>query len=345
MNIRCFLLFLCVSLSLSAQPARKTPQEIQAELDSAEAQLNKAEQMFDPWYTGPLLTPSASMVAPGYGTVQPYFFINQNYAAFDEDRKSISLAHDTVGFNPVVVLQFGVTDSVDTALTMQTQTNWLEGRSGGGFGDIKCRVGFLIQPQTLYVPKMKFSIQETFPTGTYQQLRTDALDGAGKGAYATSFTFSMSKILFWTTSHPVNTRLALVYKIAQPLTVRGINAYGGGPTTHGRVRPGSEFDADLGIEVSFNQHWVLATDFVYTAIGSTSFDGYLGKSTTGGSATVGKGFSDNFSLAPALEYNWSANLGILAGVQFSVYGRNSSNFISTILSVTYAFPMGPWGKS
>jgi hypothetical protein len=340
----CFFI-LCISSSLFAQPVRKTPQEIQAELDSAETALAKAEQMFDPWYTGPLLTPSASMVAPGYGTIQPYFFINQNYAVFDEDRKSVPLAHDSFGFNPVLVLQFGVTDSVDTAVTMQTQTNWLEGKSAGGFGDIKCRVGFLIQPQTLYVPKMKFIIQETFPTGKYQQLRTDALDGAGKGAYNTAFTFAMSKILFWTTAHPVNTRLALVYKIVQPLTVHGINAYGGGSDTHGRVRPGSEFNADLGIEVSFDQHWVLATDFVYTAIGSTSFKGHLGTNTTGETAHVGKGFSDNFSLAPALEYNWSSNLGILAGVQFSVYGRNSSNFISTILSLTYAFPVGPWNKS
>ena len=150
----------------------------------------------------------------------------------------------------------------------------------------------------------------------------------------------MTKILFWATPHPVNARIALAYKIAQPLTVHGFNSYGGGYGTHGRVRPGSTFNADFGIEVSFNQHWVLANDFVYTATASTSFHGNPGTTTPRGTtpASVGKGFSDNFSLAPAIEYNWSANLGVLAGVQFSVYGRNSTNFISTIISMTYTFP-------
>lgn len=298
--------------------------------------------MFDPWYTGPLLTPSASMVAPGYANTQGYIFVTQNYAAFNEDRKSVSFSNNSYNLNPSDILQFGVTDSVDTTVSLQTQTNWLQGRSAGGFGDLQWAVGFKIQSQTLYIPKMKFSIQETFPTGAYQHLRSDRLDAAGGGSYQTSFSFAMTKIMFWSTQHPVNARIALAYKIPTPVKVRGFNSYGGSYDTHGIVHPGNSFNADLGIEVSFNQHWVLANDFVYTATNKTHFHGDPGTTSTGTPAPIGSGFSDNLSLAPAIEYNWSANFGMLAGVQFSVYGRNSTNFISAIFSVTYGFPMGPW---
>ena len=334
---------LLICLNMWGQHVHKTPEEIQVELDEAERQLKRAEEMFDPWYTGPLLTPSASMVAPGYGNTQFYAFVTQNYASFNEDRKSVGFENDSFNFNPSDILQFGVTDSVDTTISLQTQTNWLQGRSAGGFGDLQWAVGFKIQGQTLYVPKMKFSIQETFPTGAYQRLRSDGLDSAGGGAYTTSFSFAMTKIMFWATQHPVNARLAIAYKLSTPVKVHGFNSYGGGYGTRGVVKPGNSFNADFGIEMSFNQHWVLATDVVYTMSNRTKFHGHFGLTADGTPASVGGGFSDNLSLAPAIEYNWSANLGLLAGVQFSVYGRNSTNFISSIISLTYGFPVGPWG--
>lgn len=340
-----FWLLICLCSNLFAQTEHKTPQEIQQELDVAEDQLKKAEEMFDPWYTGPLITPSATMMPPGYANTQFYAFVTQNYASFNEDRKSIPFKNDSYNFNPLNILQFGVTDSVDTSVVLQTQTNWLKGNSAGGFGDMTCNVGFKIQDQTLYIPKMKFTIQETFPTGAYQRLRSDGLDGVGGGSYVTTFSFAMTKIMFWATQHPVNARLAIAYKVPTPVKVHGFNSYGGGFGTKGIVHPGNTFNADFGMEVSFNQHWVLANDFVYTATNKTKFHGNPGTNADGTAASIGGGFSDNFSLAPAIEYNWSANLGILAGVQFSVYGRNSTNFISGIISVTYGFPMGPWGKS
>ncbi|MBX9743937.1 MAG: hypothetical protein K2X08_01860 [Chlamydiales bacterium] len=345
MKIPWILFGLLGCISIWGQTVHKSPEEIQRELDEAEKQLRRAEEMFDPWYTGPLVTPSASMMPPGYANTQGYLFFTQDYAAFNKDRKSVSLANDTYNLNPYNNLQIGITDSVDTNLVLQTQTNWSKGDSAGGFGDLQTNIGFKIQDEKLYVPKMKFSIQETFPTGSYQHLRPDGLDATGKGAYTTSFSVAITKIMFWSTPHPINTRLAMAYKISTPVKVHGFNSYGGGYGTHGTVHPGNQFTADLGIEVSFDQHWVLANDFVYVATNKTKFHGYPGITSTGTPATVGSGFSDNFSLAPAIEYNWSSNFGMLAGVQFSVYGRNSTNFISTIISITYGFPLGPWKKS
>ena len=340
MRLRSILLLL-LGTSLWGQ-VHKSPQEIQAELDVAEDQLKRAEEMFNPWYTGPLLTPSASMMPPGWANVQPYFFVNDVYAAFNSERHSVSFENNLINFNPSAIIQFGVTPSVDTNVFIQTQTNWQNGVSAGGYGDTQWSIGFKIQDQTLYIPKMKFSVSQLFPTGKYQRLRADGLDSTGAGAYATAFSFAMSKIMFWATPHPVNARVALSYRISTPVTVHGYNSYGGSSDTKGRIHPGNAFSVDMGLEVSYDQHWVFANDFVYSSTNRTTFTGKPGTTSTGDPAPIGKGFSDNFSLAPAIEYNWNENLGILGGVQFSVYGRNSGNFVSGILSIEYTFPVGPW---
>ena len=112
--------------------------------------------------------------------------------------------------------------------------------------------------------------------------------------------------------------------------VHGLNSYGGGPGTHGKVRRGHAYSFDFGYEFSFTQRWVLALDVVYNYAQKTRFSGRA-------TAPVGGPFSDQLSLAPAIEYNVNENLGFLGGVWFTVWGRNSLNFLSGIFSFTYTF--------
>ncbi|MBI3900958.1 MAG: hypothetical protein HY324_02260, partial [Chlamydiia bacterium] len=46
-----FLLFLIPSLLFSQNEKHITPEEIQTELDEAQAQFDNALNLFDPWYT------------------------------------------------------------------------------------------------------------------------------------------------------------------------------------------------------------------------------------------------------------------------------------------------------
>jgi hypothetical protein len=45
----------------------------------------------------------------------------------------------------------------------------------------------------------------------------------------------------------------------------------------------------------------------------------------------------SFSLAPALEYNWSENAGVIAGVAFTVAGRNTSATVMPVMAVNWIF--------
>ena len=331
-----FYLFI-LPIALFAQGDHKTPEQIQQELNDAEAQFTRATKMFNPWYAGPLVTPSASMMPVGMGNVQPYLFINANYAAFDKDRHSVPLPHNSYQLQAIVPVQAGVTDSTDITVIPSALASWQNHHSGGGFGDLGVTYGFKIFGETLYIPKFKFTIGETFPTGRYKNLASTGLNDSGAGSYQTQFGFATGKVIWWTYPYPMNTRLFFGYKIGTVVDVTGFNNYGGGFGTKGRVRPGNSITADFGYELSFSQRWVFAIDVVYVAQNRTKFHGTPGVTADGTPATVGSGYSDNLSLAPALEYNFSDVLSILWGAQFSVYGRNSANFVNGQLSAEYTW--------
>lgn len=319
----------------------KTPEEIQEELNVAEAQFKHAKKLFNPWYTGPLITPSASMIPPGYVMTQPYVYVADNYAMFDKQRKSISLPSNLVSVKLLPFFyQIGVTKTVDVSIFGSGVMNWQSGQFGGGFNDVTAILGFLVQPESLYVPQVKFTISETFPTGKYQNLSTNGLNlnASGAGAFATQFGFVFSKVLFWARLHPLNARAFIGYTLSTPVHVKNFNAYGGGFGTRGTVHPGNSLAADLGLELSMNQRWALALDLVYTANNRTTFHGNPGRLASGKSASVGTGYSDNFSLCPAIEYNWADWGGFIGGAWFSVYGRNSLNFAQAVLSAYMVLP-------
>jgi hypothetical protein len=330
----CKFIFLFLVPSLIYGQNHKTPEQIQMELDLAEAQFKKSKEMFNPWYAGPLVTPSASMMPPGYANIQPYIFITGNYAEFNKERHSIALPFNSYQLKVIAPIQIGITDSTDFVFNPSGQMSWQNHKNGGGFADLSVTYGFSIFKETLYIPKFKFTISETFPTGKYKNLSINGLNlnATGGGSYQTQFGFAMGKVIWWTYPYPMNTRLFFGYNIGTVVNVNNFNAYGGGFGTKGR---GNTLTADLGLELSLTQRWVFALDIVYTASNSTKFHGNSGVLADGTPASVGNPYNDNLSLAPAIEYNFSDVFQILWGVQFSVYGRSSANFVNGQFSVEY----------
>lgn len=317
----------------------KSPEEIQMDLDAAEILFKHAQEMFDPWYAGPLLTGTATMVPPGTFIVQPYIFVTKNYAAWDHNRKTIHPPQRIILNVSNLGLFFGVTEWMDMMIQTQASMQWQEGKRASGWGDSTVAVGFPLLRQGLYKPAIKFTVIETFPTGRYQNLNPDkkGLDATGAGSYQTSIGIRVSKIFFWAYNHPLNLRWSYSYVIPSSVHVKGFNAYGGGYGTNGRVHPGNYSQANFAFEYSFTQNWVFATDFLYTWADKTTFRGKRGTHADGTKANVGGGSNDQLSLAPALEYNPNPHLSFLGGVWFDVYGRNTPQFISGIISVEYTF--------
>lgn len=317
----------------------KTPEQIQAELDQAQKDFETAQKMFIPWYTGPLITGSANNVPEGKWNLQPYLFFTVNHAQYNDDRKSIDMPNVWI-IQPLLVIQRGLTSWLDVTVGPQGFFRWRKGKDAQEFGDLAVTFGLQVVKQTPYVPSVRITIGESFPTGRYERLNPNkaGIDASGIGAYATIVGLFLNKIFWENPLHPVSVRFAGTYEIPNhEVRVKNFNTFGGGFGTRGDVCVGQTLNLDLGIEVSITQNWVFATDIAYFYSLETTFRGNPGITAPGIPASVGGPPSDQLSIAPAIEYNVSERGGFIGGIWFSVTGRNSPNFVSLVLSYTWLF--------
>lgn len=313
-------------------------EDIEKELESAEKEFDDARKMFNPWYAGPLLTPSPHIIDAGLWNTQPYLFVTNNHREYTRSGKSVNVPNK-LQVKLINILQVGIVRKLEALLTVGGVYNHLQGRHSTNITDTQLALGYAVNPESAYKPAVAFQIQESFPTGKYRNLNPDKLgvDATGSGSFQTRFGLTIGKVIWWVSTHPMNTRISFNYTIPAPTTVKNFNAYGGGYGTHGTVNPGNTFELDMGYEYSFTQKWVIACDFVYNYTSPTHFSGRKGVLADGTTAFVGGPFNDQFSLAPAIEYNPTANLGFLLGAWFTVWGRNSSDFYSGVFTVEYTF--------
>ncbi len=331
---------LSLSLYAADQPDEvpPPPEVVEKQLEDAEAEFKVAKEMFNPWYAGPLLTPSAHILPPGLVNIQPYLFWTNTYGKFNSSGHSHKIPNiHTV--NPTFGALIGMISWMHLTFNVQGIWNKQQSHSSFNWGDTSVGLGFGALAEGPYNPAILFGVKETFPSGKYQHLNPHkgGVDSTGAGSYQTTFSFNISKVVWWVSLHPMNMRLSLNYTIPSVVSVHGFNTYGGGFGTDGKVHPGEGFQGDFGYEYSFTKRWVAALDVVYNYSRRNKFSGHPGVASPGIPATVGGPFGDQLSLAPALEYNPNANLSFLAGVWFTVWGRNASNFVSGVASVEYTF--------
>lgn len=285
-----------------------------------------------PWFTGPLLTPSATNLDPGSSNVQPYLF----YTDFDSHSGPHTYTLDEANY-----VQFGILSWLDTTIFFHVLYNEKLHSHSFGYGDTSITFGFPLLRQVRHTPtpSIRLSIQETFPTGKFRNLDPEKLgiDSFGGGSFRTKIAIDFAKLVFWVKHHPMNFRLYIPISIPSLVQVRGFHSYGGGYNTYGKVRPSYIFAPCGSIEVSLTKNWVYAMDICYEYDSKTSFSGNPGTDIDGNEVSNENKSSQIFSIAPAIEYNVTENFGYIAGVWFTLATKNSSDFVSYIFSFTYTF--------
>ena len=309
---------------------------IERQLQDAEAKFEEAQKIFNPYYAGPLLTPSAKNVPPGKFNIQPYLFFINTFATYNQNRRSVNI-DDTWTINHVFIFQAGLLSWLDLSFVPQVIYNTQNDQHATHLGDTQLLFGFQIAKEGPYIPSIRAALGEIFPSGKFQKLdrKKNGIDGTGTGSYETILSLNFSKVLWWLTTNPFRVRAAFNYIIPSMVHVRSFNVYGGGFNTKGKVRPGNKIQVDTSLELSLTQKWVFALDLVYTYQNRSSFSGRRGITATGTRASVGTPSNDSLSCAPALEYNPTSNMGFLAGAWFTITGRNSGNFIAGVITMTY----------
>ncbi|MBS0282448.1 MAG: hypothetical protein JSR25_14865, partial [Proteobacteria bacterium] len=179
-------------------------------------------------------------------------------------------------------------------------------------------------------PSLTTTFGITFPTGKFDRLRHSA-DGFGTGAYMAMEELELQQ-RFTTWMHPH--RLRMWARVSQPLnTVRlqGVSSYGTAQNFLGTAVPGSSAELGIGDEMGLDQQWALALDVLQDFAKGPHV---RAQGVTGAMADIE---GSVFWVAPAIEYNPTEHIGIIAGVEISMAGRNSPSQVIPQIAVNMFF--------
>ncbi|WP_230473793.1 transporter [Dyella choica] len=288
--------------------------------------------MSDAWWTGPMLANSAETLPPGHLLFEPYVY-------------DVRTAH-TDGFGSRAYMLYGLVNRFSVGMIPAIGYNKVSNgpnSSSVGVGDWTLQAQYRLTEfqQGRWIPTTAILVQETFPTGKYDQLGKRPGDGMGNGTYTTTVWLN-SQMYFWLPNGRIlRTRFNVSESFSRSAPVKGVSVYGTDEGFHGRVKPGNGFFADLAFEYSLTQRWVLAMDLTYSHNNNTRLAGVDMVDPNNvpypQPVSSNSGTSTAFGVAPAIEYNWSPAIGVLLGTRVIFGGHNSTGSVTPALAINYVY--------
>ncbi|MEP6731528.1 MAG: transporter [bacterium] len=299
-----------------------------------------SQSRYEAWWTGPMLANSAATLPRGHILLEPYFYDVAVRSSYDHNRVRHNVA-PSHGYGSLTYAIYGLTDDIGIGLIPVVGFNTVSGgpnSSRVGVGDI----GMLAQYRLVrarpcrWMPDISVAIQETFPTGKYDNLGARASDGLGGGAYFTTVSLYSQKSVSLRNGHTFRTRFNVSQSFSRAVNVEGVSVYGTGADFRGRAEPGRSASIDASLEYSVRRSVALALDVTYRGAHNTHVAGY-GSSDLLGTQNIAfnSGPSEAVGLAPAIEYSWTSNVGVLLGARFIPAGRNTSASITPAVAINF----------
>lgn len=323
----------------------------------------------DPWFTGPLIALSGKAVALGEIEAQTYGFYTSNDGLYDANWH-FSPTSEYINASSLTQFSHGLAKGIDVEYDIPYSRNVLQGKSYSGLGDVAIVLGLqlLEQNNSKSKPNLRLTVQETFPTGRYNDLSASSYNVAalGAGSYQTTLGLNFELLSQFNNGHYLNSHLCLFYNLPSDVRLHGLSTYGGTPGTNGTISPGNSFTLDIAEEYTLTQHWVAVFEGIFVTQQASTFVGHIGPTQdirqysnpdprrfigaraiarlerfpnrfNIGGPGIGNGNTDELSLAPALEYNFSDNIGVIGGFWFTVMGKNNPSYESTVISLTVSW--------
>ncbi|WP_343227553.1 transporter [Rhodanobacter sp. 7MK24] len=284
------------------------------------------QSLDDAWWTGPMLANSAETLPQGHILVEPYFY------------DVTSKGSDAFGSRAYVL--YGLTDRLTVGLIPIIGYNRVSNgpnSSGIGLGDQILQAQYRLTRfhEGSWLPTLAVQLQETLPTGRYDRLAR-ASDGMGGGAWATTLGLNAQSYFWMPNGRLLRVRLNLTRTFNGDADVTGASVYGTAPGFRGTARPGDAFYIGTSAEYSLTRRWVLALDLFRSYGAATRVDGSTDPVDALPVPThLQAGPSDVYGYAPAVEYNFSANLGVLLGARVIVGGHNATHSVTPAIAINY----------
>ncbi len=285
------------------------------------------QSMDDAWWTGPMLAPNATTLPRGHLLIEPYLY-------------DVISAHSN-GLGSLTYINYGLRDRVTVGLIPTAGFNVANsGPSSSSIelGDLTVQGQYRLAKfhEGSWVPTTSVVLQETLPTGKYDQLG-DQPNGLGSGAYTTTLALYTQTYFWLPNGRILRMRFDASQAYSSNVNVQDVSVYGTAAGFRGNARPGSSFLADSSWEYSATRKWVLAIDITYRHNWNTHVSGYNVDSGSGQSPSVllNSGSAEVFAFAPAVEYSWKSSLGVLLGTRVIPPSHNTHATVTPAVAINY----------
>jgi len=290
------------------------------------------------WFTGSLEAPSPALPKAGMLALEPYFVLQSNTGVYTDNGAHRDVSDNTTTAETLLVIKYGLTDRLTIEALPSLSHSWAAHTppTGSSFGDLPVELEYRVLDGNFKngAPSLTFDLGVTAPTGAYDQL-SRILDGVGAGDWSLKEGVTVQSLFDTWGNHPVRLRAwAEAFEPLDDPNVSGVSVYGTTAGYHGRVAPGDNGQIGVAGGYALDKRWVLALDLVDTYSNSFRLDGI----NAGNVVVHSQGAIENsVALAPAIEYNWSADAGLIFGVELTAAGRNTPSYVAPQIAVAMSF--------
>jgi hypothetical protein len=288
-------------------------------------------------FTGPLVTPAVNTLPAGMFNVEPYLIHTNSRGGFDDRGNRHAEKPTARQWQVALPMIYGLTDNIAVQLTLNAARTSVDGWHSDGLrmADSAIRV-----QSRLRAPEadgsglvLAVSAAQRLPTGKYHQLDDNPLNGVGTGAMRTTLAFGAQQLYWLDNGHALRWRGQLAWSPSPGrVRVRGPSVYGTPAGFRGYASPGEAWNASLAAEYVLDHRWVLVGEAIWNRESGTRLNG---AASGHGSWTYLSGHA--VSLAPAVEYHFNPKVGLVAGVQFTVGGRNATDYVAPQVALNMVF--------
>jgi len=281
------------------------------------------------WWTGPMMANAAETLPQGHVLAEPYLY--------DDMSKGVDR------FGSLTYLNYGLADRFTVGMIPVFGYNRVSGgpnSSGVQVGDITLQAQYRLRQfhEGSWLPTVAIQLQETFPTGKYDRLGSRPANGLGNGVYTTLLGINTQTYLWMPNGRILRVRFNVSATFSNHTSVEGVSVYGTDAGFRGHARPGNNVSADASLEYSLTRRWVLALDVIYSHNSSTRVNGL--EYTANGDpfppeVSLSTRSNHYIGFAPAVEYNWSPNIGVLLGVRVIPSGNRTTSSVTPAIALNY----------
>ena len=308
-------------------------------------------QADDAWWTGSLLSASAETMPVGHWLVEPYVIDRTVGSAYDAEGHPHSVPSRAQTSTAAYVM-YGLADGISVGALPHVLLHAEDpsgATSGAAAGDVTAMLQLRLTPREAgsWRPVTSLVIGESFPTGRHDRLTGGPGAASGSGVHRTDVSLYAQSLLRTPSDRWLRARLNVTYSWSDSAAVTDVSAYGTPAGFRGRAWPGTAAAADAAFELSLSLRWVLALDVLYQHADSTIVDGAVVPPGSGSGAgqplRLSSGASESWALAPAIECNFNAKVGLIAGLKFTVAGRNAAveQIPAVALNMYFSGPAAP----